>query len=83
MDDHKMQHPAGGCYNCGGEVRTWEPNGFGWTCAKCVASLTQQAAEAAQIERFAWTRDPEQLAEYIRLSQPNVTPLRTIEVSRS
>ena len=38
MTSHEtgLTKPRGGCYRCGGPVRTYKRHGYGWTCAKCV-----------------------------------------------
>jgi tRNA(Ile2) C34 agmatinyltransferase TiaS len=40
-----MARPSGGCDNCGGPVRTYKPDGWGWVCSKCLKLMRSRDQE--------------------------------------
>jgi reverse gyrase len=55
MNGSPMQVPSGGCYVCGGPVRTWKRD-HGWTCAKCVREGDREATAANRARRAVGVR---------------------------
>ncbi|APE08612.1 hypothetical protein BO226_04730 [Rhodococcus sp. 2G] len=54
----KMQKPSGGCYSCGGPVRTWKPE-HEWTCAKCVRNIKRKPRESNVESRWFTAKNGE------------------------